>query len=92
MSGSTQLSVRVTPRADADRIGPYALGVLQVRVTRPPADGQANDAVLGLLASALGIPRSSIALIAGARSRTKRFAINGLSGADLASRLPTRAD
>jgi len=92
VAASTQLSVRVTPRADADRIGPYALGVLQIRVARPPADGQANDAVLGLLARALGIPRSSIVLIAGARSRTKRFAIHGLSATDLATRLRAGGD
>lgn len=87
MAASTQLSVRVTARADVDRVGPYAQGALHVRVTRPPADGAANEAVRGLLARALGIPRSSIELVAGARSRTKRFAIEGLSSADLATRL-----
>jgi len=82
-----QLTVQVTPRAEADRIGRFAGGVLHLRVKRPPADGEANDAVRALLARSLGLPRSSILLVAGARSRVKRFAIDGISSADLAARL-----
>jgi len=84
---TAELTVRVTPRADADRVGPYAAGVLHVRVTRPPAEGEANDAVLRLVARALGVPRSAVTLVAGARSRTKRYAIDGLSRVDLKARL-----
>jgi uncharacterized protein YggU (UPF0235/DUF167 family) len=84
---TARLHVRVTPRAAVDRVGPYAADVLQVRVTRPPADGEANDAVLALVARALGVPRSTVRLVTGARSRSKRFAIDGLSPADLAARL-----
>jgi uncharacterized protein len=87
MAASARLSVRVTPRADVDRVGPFADGVLQVRVRRPPADGEANDAVRALLARALAVPRSSILLMTGAQSRTKHFAIDGLSSAELAARL-----
>ena len=87
-----ELNVRVTARADADRAGPYADGLLHVRVTRPPADGEANRAVIGLLARALGVPPSSVDLVGGARSRTKRFAVRGLSGAELRARLAALAD
>ena len=89
---TVELSVRVTPRADADRVGSFAGGVLHVRVTRPPADGEANLAVLTLLARALRVPRSTITLVAGAGSRTKRHAIDGLSIADLAARLTAPGD
>jgi hypothetical protein len=88
---TVELSVRVTPRAEADRVGLFAAGVLHVRVTRPPSDGEANVAVLALLARALRVPRSAITLVGGARSRTKRYMIDGLSTADLAARL-TAAD
>jgi len=89
---SAELSVRVTPRAEADRVVSFAGGVLHVRVARPPADGEANLAVVALLARALRVPRSTITLVAGARSRTKRYAIDGLSSADLAARLTARGD
>jgi hypothetical protein len=89
---SAELRVRVTPRAVVDRAGPYADGVLHLRVTRPPADGEANRAVVGLLARALAVAPSTIRLVAGARSRTKRFAVLGLSEAELESRLAALGD
>lgn len=91
MTGA-ELIVRVTPRADTDRVGPYADGLLRVRVTRPPADGEANRAVLRLVARALGVPSSTLTLVAGARSRTKRYAVSGLSAADLRDRLSALGD
>jgi uncharacterized protein YggU (UPF0235/DUF167 family) len=87
-----ELSVRVTARAEADRVGPYAADVLHVHVTRPPADGEANHAVLMAVARALGIPRSAVMLVGGARSRNKRLAIDGLSRADLTARLAALGD
>ena len=87
-----ELIVRVTPRAEADRVGRYAHGVLEVRVTRPPADGEANRAVVRLLAATLGVPPTTLTLVAGARSRTKRYAIEGLTAANLAMRLSALED
>ena len=79
--------MRVTPRAVADRVGPYVDGTLQVRVTRPPVDGEANRAVQRLVAAALGVPPSAMSLVVGTRSRVKRFRVMGLSLADLEARL-----
>jgi hypothetical protein len=87
-----ELALRVTPRAAADRVGPYADGVLAVRVTRPPADGEANEAVMRLVARALGVPPSSVRLVGGARSRRKRCAVDGLSAAELRRRLDGLGD
>jgi hypothetical protein len=81
------LEVLVTPRAAAERVGPVEAGVLRVRVTRPPADGEANHAVRRLIARALGLPPSGVRLVSGERSRRKRFAIDGLSATELAARL-----
>jgi uncharacterized protein YggU (UPF0235/DUF167 family) len=89
---SVELLVHVTPRAAADRVGPYAAGMLQVRVTRPPADGEANRAVLRLIARALGLSVSRLMLVAGARSRTKRYAVSGLSATELGARLAALGD
>jgi hypothetical protein len=62
-------------------------GVLRVRVTRPPADGEANRAVQRLIARALDLPPSGVRLLSGERSRRKRFAIDQLSTKELAARL-----
>jgi uncharacterized protein YggU (UPF0235/DUF167 family) len=87
-----ELAVRVTARADAERVGPYTGGLLQVRVTRPPADGEANRAVLRLVARVLGVPASNVTLIAGARSGHKRCSVEGISARELAARLAGLGD
>jgi hypothetical protein len=84
--------VQVTPRAAGDRVGPYLDGLLAVRVSRPPTDGEANRAVIRLLASTLEVPPSAIVLVAGARSRRKRYAVHGLSAAEMEDRLASLGD
>ncbi len=71
----TTLSVRVTPKAAANRIV-VAEGVLRVYVTAVPEDGAANDAVHKLLSKALGLARSRLTLVQGATSRDKVFRID----------------
>jgi uncharacterized protein YggU (UPF0235/DUF167 family) len=81
------VAVRVRPSSARRRIGPYAEGVLTVDVTRPPADGEATEAARLLVAEALGIAPSRVRLVAGARSRLKRFEVAALTDAAVASRL-----
>ena len=69
-----RLEVRVTPGASRDEVK-LADGVVQLRVTAPPADGAANDAVLRLLAAALDRPRRDLTLVRGAGARIKLVAI-----------------
>jgi len=69
-----RLEVRVSPSASAEAIMlPAFGGALIVRITAPPEDGKANDAVLRLLAKALDRPASSLELVRGATSRNKLF-------------------
>jgi uncharacterized protein YggU (UPF0235/DUF167 family) len=68
------LTIRATPNAGANEIRLPADGapaVLNVRTTVTPEDGKANDAVLALLARALGCPRSALTLVRGATARDK---------------------
>ena len=53
-------------------------GALKVSVTAPPVDGAANAAILKLVAKALGVPKSSIELVGGQRSKLKTLAIEGV--------------
>jgi uncharacterized protein len=62
-------------------------GVLQLRVRERAIEGAANEACINVLSKALRVPRSSVRLIAGARSRQKRFAIEGLDDSDVRLRL-----
>ena len=85
-----RLSVRVTLRSSADRIDRFgADGVLRVRVTAAPADGQANDRLIRLLAKTLGVPPRDVVLVTGATSRTKLFDVP-LAENEVRSRLERR--
>jgi uncharacterized protein len=82
-----ELHVAVTTRASQDRVGPYRDGVLAVRVTRPPADGEANRAVLRLVARALDVAPTKLEVVAGQRGRRKRIEVRALDPAELDRRL-----
>ncbi|WP_260580949.1 DUF167 domain-containing protein [Sphingopyxis sp. PET50] len=69
-----RLVVRVTPGARRDAVS-IEDEVVQLRVTAPPADGAANDAVLKLLAAALDRPRRDLTLLRGATARIKLIGI-----------------
>jgi uncharacterized protein len=68
-------TVRVMPRASASGLGGERAGALVVRVTAPPVDGRANDAVVALLAEAMGVPRRAVRVESGATGRTKVVSI-----------------
>jgi uncharacterized protein YggU (UPF0235/DUF167 family) len=75
-----RISVRLVPRAGADRIdgvdGPDT-GVLRCRVAAPPVGGAANAALLRLLARELDLPPGAVRLVSGDRSRRKVVAVPG---------------
>ena len=66
--------MRVTPGASRDEVKIVDGGV-QLRVTAPPADGAANEAVIALLATALGRPRRDLTLLRGATARIKLIGV-----------------
>ncbi|WP_395665160.1 DUF167 family protein [Methylocella sp.] len=80
--GAVALAVRLTPKAARDEIEGAAVladgrAVLKARVRALPQDGEANAAVIRLLAKALKLPASSIHLESGATSRVKIFILDG---------------
>lgn len=79
--------MRVIPRAARSRIDGMRAGALLVRLAAPPVEGAANDALVTLLASTLGVPRRSVRLIAGERSRHKRVVIDGRTEVEIRERL-----
>jgi uncharacterized protein (TIGR00251 family) len=85
------LTVRLTPKGGRDAIdGIEAMAdgrsVLKVRVRAAPSEGEANDALVRLLAKSLKIAARQVTLVAGATTRIKRLEIAG-SGPALAAAL-----
>ena len=76
--------VLVTPRASRARLGPVHGDRIKVAVCAPPLDGEANAAVIELVAKALGVPRSAVSIEAGAASRRKTVKVLGADRARLA--------
>lgn len=75
VAGGTTLDVLVQPRASRAKLGPIHDGRLKVSVTAPPVDGEANAAVIELLAKELGVARGAVEVISGTSSRRKTVRI-----------------
>ena len=87
----TLIAVRVTPRSAKPGIGEWKSDVdgrsfLEVRVAAAPADGAANDEVIRLLAKALDLPKSSLAIVSGQTARLKRIEVT-LDEAEIRARI-----
>lgn len=76
---SVVFSVRVNPRASRDAIGGEYQGALKVRLTSPPVDNRANEALCRLLAGRLNLPLSAVRIVSGFTSRTKRVEVTGVA-------------
>jgi hypothetical protein len=87
-AGGVILRVRVIPRASGDAIAGVRDGALLVRVSAPPVEGRANEALVRLLSRRLEVPRSRIEVVAGLSARTKRVRIQGATLEALGSLAP----
>ena len=80
------VTVRLTPKGGRDAIDGIAQladgrCVLKARVAAAPTEGEANDALVRLLARTLGVPARDVILVGGATSRIKRMLMKGDAGA-----------
>lgn len=81
--GGVLLHLFVQPKSSKNEIvGPHN-DELKVKITSPPVDGQANEAVIKFFSKLLRIPKGQIELIRGETSRHKVIKIHGLSTEDL---------
>jgi hypothetical protein len=85
---SCRFPVRLLPRAGTTRIDGVVAGRLHARVARPPAAGEANEALVALLAEALGLPPSAVRIVAGRRSRDKVVEVPARAQERLRTRWP----
>jgi len=73
------LSVRLQPRARRDEVVGERGGAVVIRVTAPPVDGKANEALCRLIARAAGVPPSRVSVVRGHTSRDKLVRVDGIS-------------
>ncbi len=85
------LLLKVQPRASKNEIGEPLGGELKVKVTAPPVDAAANEALVRLLAETLGCPRNAVKLVRGHTSRHKQVWVQGMRTEDVASKLTASA-
>ena len=81
------LSVKVQPRASANEIGEALGDELRIKVTAPPVEAAANEALLKILAQQLHCPRNRVDIVRGHTSRHKTVKLYGLSAEDAVARL-----
>jgi len=72
-----RINVRVIPRSGKNLIE-WEEGGLKVRLTAPPIDGAANDALIALLAQCLGLYKRDIQIVHGTTGRHKIVEITGM--------------
>ncbi len=81
------IAVQVVPRATRNEVAGVQGDLLKVRITAPPVEGAANEALLAFLAKALALRRRDLELVSGEHARRKLVRIRGLDAAAARARL-----
>ena len=87
VEGGMTFAVRVVPRASRNEIAGVHGDALKVRLTAPPVEGKANEALIAFLAKRLGVRKSQVEIMAGATSRRKMIRVIDLSAQEVEERL-----
>jgi uncharacterized protein len=86
-NNSVTFSIKVVPRAKRDEIVGIENDVLKIRLTAPPVEGRANEALIKFLAQKLSLARANIEIVRGETSRTKVMRVRGISAEEVRKRL-----
>jgi uncharacterized protein (TIGR00251 family) len=87
MSSGVMLRVFVAPRSATTKVLGLHDGMVKVALTAPPVDGAANKALVACLAKMLGVPKSSVTIVAGETSRKKSVRVEGIEPEEAIRRL-----
>lgn len=91
-SDGVTLAIKLQPRAAQNEIGEIAGPELRIRVTAPPVDAAANEALLRLLAEALDCSRGKVELIRGHTARHKVIKVYGATPEGVFTKLTAASD
>jgi uncharacterized protein (TIGR00251 family) len=83
------IDIRVIPRAGRSAVAGTRGDAWLVRLQAPPVEGAANAELINVIATALGVPKRAVSIVAGERSRRKRVRVSGIDAATAESRLST---
>ena len=82
------LAIRVTPRSSKNQIAEILDdGTIRIRLTAPPVEGKANEALISFLADVLDVSRSKIEIVAGETGRDKLVSILGMDAETVHKRI-----
>ena len=79
--------MRVQPRSSREGVDGVHGDALRVRVNAPPVEGAANEAVIQVLAKALGVAKRAVTIVGGGASRTKLVEVAGISASEVSERI-----
>jgi len=82
-----RIALKVIPRSPRAGVDGVRDGRLLLRVTAPPVDSAANEAVVAVLADLLGVSKRSVRLVSGATGRSKVVEVDGVDVDDVLARL-----
>lgn len=71
------IKVHANPKSSKNQIVGWKEDVLYIKITAPPVEGAANEAIIRFLAKELGLKKNQVSLASGDKSREKRFLIKG---------------
>jgi uncharacterized protein len=73
-----RIYIKVSPRSSKNEVVKVSEGEYKVKLTAPPVDGQANEALIKLLAKFFGVSKSAINIVGGKTAKIKMVDIAGL--------------
>jgi uncharacterized protein (TIGR00251 family) len=82
-----ELRVRLQPRARRDEVVGERAGAVVIRVTAPPVEGRANDALCRFVAKRAGVAPSRVSVVRGHAARDKVVRVDGVDDAALRAAL-----
>lgn len=83
MAMSALIDVRLQPRGARDELLGMRDGVLRAKVSAPPVEGRANQALCRLIAKRIGVPPSRVSVVRGEKSRDKVVRVEGVDASGL---------
>jgi uncharacterized protein len=86
-SGVVSLHIKLQPRSSRNEVGPIMGNELKIKVTAPPVDAAANEALVKLLSERLDCSRSMLQIVRGRTSRRKTVSVRGMEPPAIVQRL-----